>query len=94
MAKEATMNTNTLTIKEQLLIEADSTLNFKADRSSWGVCFAKKDIIHRGKVVLAAGEPALFDPSSRHGNNFDVYLAKNLGGISTTLKSFHFNFTK
>jgi len=94
MAKEATMNTNTLTIKEQLLIKADSTLNFKADRSSWGVCFAKKDIIHRGKVVLVAGEPALFDPSSRHGNNFDVYLAKNLGGISTTLKSFHFNFTK
>jgi hypothetical protein len=32
----------TINIKEQLLIEADNTLNFKADRSSWGVCFANQ----------------------------------------------------
>ena len=82
------------TIKEQLLIEADKTTNFKTDRSAWGICFAKKDIICYGKVVLKAGEPALFDPNSHRGNNFDVYLAKNLGGVATTLKSFHFNFTK
>lgn len=82
------------TIKQQLLTEANNTSNHKADRSTWGVCFAKKDIIHRGNLVLKAGEPALFDPNSQRGNNFDVYLAKNLGGVVTTLKSFHFNFTK
>jgi hypothetical protein len=85
---------DTDTIKQNLLTEADNTTNHKADRSTWGICFAKKDIIHRGKVVLSAGEPALFNPNGHRGNNFDVYLAKNLGGVVTTLKSFNFNFTK
>jgi len=86
MAKEATMNT----IKQELLEQANKI----EDRSDWEVCFAKEDITHRGRVVLTKGEPALFDPQSFNRNNFTIYLVKNLGGCNTTLKRFHFNFTK
>lgn len=87
-------------IKTHLLAECAQTKygNAGTDRSDWLVCFAKKDIVHRGVVCLKKGDPVLFDPTSMHYSEHarrkcvTVYLARNLGGINTTRYVSEFTF--
>jgi hypothetical protein len=96
------METNTYpaNIKILLLTEAADTKygTTETDRSNWEVATAKKDIKHRGVLVLAKGEPVLYNPDSfRHQEVSNrklvtVYLARNLGGVNTSRYASEFTF--